>query len=140
MGRWRLRRHAPLGALWLDASVNHAENVVDVIAIGPNERSAAVWLAVRYRDLVRLVWRGPNEPRSKSVPWQVWEASVDEPCLLTVNWTTNPAHRFQRVELDESPDSVRVTVVETAPRGFTSRVTDDGGPTCGSISPSAGAR
>ena len=110
----------PAGTVWPTAGVNEPDNVVDVVGMGPYERAAADWLAQRYGDRVRLIWWGSAEPRVAPMSWQVWDASPEDPRVLTVHWKTNSEHRFERLEIDRRRDRIRVTVFEAAPAGVTS--------------------
>jgi len=114
----------PAGAVWSSAGVLEDHNVVEVLAMGPDEAAVAEWLADRYGDAVRLRWLGSSEPEIGPVPWHVWRPSADDR-VVTVRYRTNSAYTFDHAEAQESADAVRITVFESQPRGFITMAAQD---------------
>jgi hypothetical protein len=113
----------PAGAQWVTAGVFDEQfGGIEVWAMGPDESAVAAWLADRHGTLVRLKWLGSVEPQVKPVSWQTWEPSGEDPCMLTVRWSTNSAYELERVAAEERPDSVMITVFEAQPPGFVTLV------------------
>jgi hypothetical protein len=108
----------PAGAQLIAVGVDVSANLVEVCARGPDGQALAGRLAERYGDRVRLVWEGPDGERIVPVSWQVWDAAPEDQQLVTIGWQTNSAYRFERAEVEETADSVQITVFEAQPAGF----------------------
>jgi hypothetical protein len=115
----RLEGRVPPATEWPTVGVDVVNNIVEVCGVGPDQHVAAAWLSQRYGDRVRLSWWGSAEPRVAPLSWQVWEASADDPQVVTVRWSMNSAYDVARVEVHENADTVEIAVFERIPSGMT---------------------
>ena len=90
--------------------------VVEIVATDPH--SAQRVFADRYGDIVRIDVLGTSSTTLEPVEWGQYSLDEDGR-TMTVYWTTNATYDFERLEVDEGEDDVRVTVLERVPVGAT---------------------
>ena len=98
-----------VGAYWVDDDAD----AILVEAVVEDRDAAAAALAGRYGDAVRLDATATPDELVGPEPWQLWEEP--EPGVLALHYIANTAYAFERADVDEGPDQVRVTLYERAP-------------------------
>jgi hypothetical protein len=109
---------AERGISWDSIGIDEENNRVDLELVASDESVALRLIAERLGDDVAVVFLGSEKTTVQAVAWHLWSLD-DSGRGLTVHYSTNAAYEPHSVEHDEDDRSVKVTVFERMPTGFT---------------------
>jgi hypothetical protein len=101
-----------ISSAWPDCDLG-----LEVAFVAADSAQATALLRERYGPELQLRWLGAEWYADEVVPWARYAAGGCERELI-VQYGTNSCFRFGHVAVSETPEEVRITVVERAPVGF----------------------